>query len=461
VTRRAGDPPVAALATPAGASEAALVRVSGAGCRALVASIFTARTPSGDEVPAARRGGLEIAAGTPAIPAIAVEYPPGRSYTGEEAVELILPGAPALVRGLLARLESLGIGPAGPGEFTRRAFLGGRFDLTRAESVAALIAADDLDQARAARRTLDGELAGAVREIGDRLHDAIALLEAGLDFAEHEVDPPAAAEIDRLLAPIAERLEEWVGRPDAGSAPSPHPRFLIWGRTNAGKSTLLNALCGESRALVSPHPGTTTDAIGGELRTPAGTVELLDLPGRKEELSAVEARADALARRELAEGDRILYLLDSSRDPGALLAEWSGLPDEVRGRAWPVLSQIDRVPAAARGALPAWPEVLLCSALTGEGLGELRERIAAAREGGSAPSRGLARLFNDRQRRRLLECGERLRAARAELAASGRVEPELVVVDLRRAHEALEEITGGIAPEETLERIFARFCIGK
>ncbi len=458
--------PVAALATPEGASEMALVRISGEGCRARVARVFSTEESTHGVLPdaavaAVRRGFFELVPNAPLIPAISIEYPEGRSYTGEESVELLVPGAPAVVRGVLARLEALGIAAAAPGEFTRRAFHHGRLDLTRAESVAALIAAEDLEGTRAARRTLDGELAAAVREIGDRLHDAIALLEAGLDFADQEIEPPSPREIDRLLAPLEERLGRWVDRPDAGSAERSPLRFLLWGRANAGKSTLLNALCEENRAIVSEIPGTTTDGVAGTLETPAGTIELLDLPGRKEPRSPVEERAEALARRDLAEGDRVLYLFDAARDPVEIEAEWQSLPDEVRARSWPVLNQVDRLSGPARDALPELPDRIDCSALRGEGVAALRDRLAESRRRGEYVSRGLARLFNDRQRRRLTECRARLAAARAEMESAGRVEPELIVVDLRRAHEALEEITGEIAPDETLDRIFARFCVGK
>jgi len=376
-------------------------------------------------------------------------------------VEILIPGAPVLVRALLARLEALGIGSAGPGEFTRRAFLHGRIDLTRAESVGALIAAEDLVAARAARRTLDGELARAVREIGGELHDVIAGLEAGLDFADQEVAPPAPSELEALIAPLVARIRGWIDRPDAGAAPAAALRFLLWGRANAGKSTLLNSLAGEERAIVSPRAGTTTDAVGATIDTPAGPVELLDLPGRLEEPTPLQAHADSLARRELAQGDRILYLLDAARPAEELRSEWGALPAEVRARAWPVLNRIDLLGAAERAHLPSWEDSSACSALTGEGVAALRGRIAAARRGGEYDSRGLAALFNDRQRRRLAECRDRLEAVRGELAAAARVEPELVVVDLRRAHAALEEITGELAPEETLARIFARFCVGK
>lgn len=463
-----GEPVIAALATPEGVGEAAIVRVSGPGSRARVQELVAhVRTPSSPGRPAriepvTLRLTDRARSHRTGVPALLVHYPEGRSYTGEESVEIVLPAIRAAVAALLARLGEAGVERAAPGEFTRRAFLAGRLDLTQAESVADLIAAEDRNEARAARRTLDGELGRAVHDIADDIHDWIALLEAGLDFADQEVEPPSPDEIVSGLAPLEERLARWTERADAGSAPGSALRVLLWGRANAGKSTLLNALVGEERAIVSETPGTTTDPVGGRLGRGPGAIEILDLPGRKDALSAVETDAEALSERERDTDDRILYLLDATRPAEDLVAEWESLPDAVRARARPVLSQVDRLPVAARSALPdLGPGTTACSGVTGEGIEDLRARLARFRDRGAYASRGLARLFNDRQRHRLEECRARLAAVREELVAAGRTEPELVVDDLRRAHESLEEITGEIAPDDTLERIFARFCVGK
>ncbi len=468
--------PIAALATVVGESETALVRISGPGCHAILAQIFVAGgSSSGGAVPpgpastkkgaapSIERGALTLFPGDrPLLPAIVVRYREGHSYTGEESVEILLPGAPIWARALLATLEGIGVGPAGPGEFTRRAFENGRIDLTRAESVAALIAAESATAERAARLTLEGVLADAVRAVADRIHDTIALLEAGLDFADQEVEPPSPHLVRETLAGIESELLTWLLRPDAGGRVGENARCLLWGRTNAGKSSLLNALCAEDRALVSAREGTTTDAVSGRLETPLGAVELLDLPGLKGQHSAIEARADDLARRSVAEEDPILYLFDAGRPSAELAVEWAELPSDLRGRSTRVLQKIDRVSPTARADWSRrWPDALQCSALTGEGLDSVRDRIALLRQSGAFVPSGSSLHFNDRQRRRIEECRATLLTLADDLKTAGRTEPELVVVDLRRAHGSLEEITGEIVTEETLTRIFSRFCVGK
>ena len=479
---RAGSP-VAALATPDGSGAVALVRVSGEGSHAIVRALCCDEAaesdPSSGREPAPiERARLRLAAALPSrddpaiservsLPVIVVRYRAGRSYTGEESVELLVPAAPVWVRAVLATLESAGVAPAGPGEFTRRAFESGKIDLTRAESVAQLIAAEDLADARAARRTLEGELATAVRAHADRVHDLIALLEAGLDFADQEIDPPPPEEIAAACRAIETSLEETAARPDAASSEGGTPRLLLWGRTNAGKSTLLNALTGGEHALVSPAEGTTTDAVGVPWEIATGAVELFDLPGRKDDLTAIEKAADRLAARALESDDPCLYLLAAQRDPAALLEEWSSLPDDRRARSVAVLTQVDRISEAELDELRTrWiaagdPEPLAVSAVSGVGLPELRARVEAMFGRGEGSDRGAALRFNDRQRRRVGECIATLATLREELLAVGVTEPEIVVVDLRRAHAALEEITGEIATEETLTRIFSRFCVGK
>ena len=469
-----GRAPIAALATVVGASETALVRISGAGCHALVGQIFSAEEDSEagrSKGATIERGSLSLetaadlsrgARNSSSLPALSVRYPEGRSYTGEESVELVIPGAPIWPRALLARLEALGVEPAGPGEFTRRAFENGRIDLTRAESVATLIAAENLEAARAARRTLEGVLAEAVHSVADRLHDTIALLEAGLDFADQEIDPPSPATILDALAPIERELEAWLERPDAGGAVGENARCLLWGRANAGKSSLLNAFAGEEVALVSEVAGTTTDAVSGRLRLAHGTVELLDLPGRKDALSAIELRADDLARQSIAEADPIAYLFDAARPFDEIMAEWRALPAEIRDRATPVLQKIDQCSEPIRAERgEEWPEAIQCSARTGEGLDRVRAHFDRLLATGAFAARGSSLYFNDRQRRRVAECRETLAILGEDLRGAGRTEPELVVVDLRRAHGSLEEITGEIVTEETLTRIFSRFCVGK
>ncbi|HIA28550.1 MAG TPA: tRNA uridine-5-carboxymethylaminomethyl(34) synthesis GTPase MnmE, partial [Planctomycetes bacterium] len=304
--------PIVALATPPSPAPLAIIRLDGDGCiEALMAIIpqcrrsLEARHPSAIEILWHEDG--------EAVPAIATTFLPPGSFTGGESVEIVVPGSPPIVRGILEQFRRQGVRPATPGEFTRRAFVGGKIDLTRAESVAALIEAEDLAAVAAARRVLEGELAHSIGEIGSRLLDLVAFLEAGLDFTEQEVEGPRGEEVASQIQGIAAAISALLDRRREGRAEPLAQRILLWGRPNAGKSTLLNALVGREAALTSGDPGTTTDPVLARvLLPPGGEVDVIDLAGNRTATDAVEKRALELSLRWLRGGEPVLYLLDSS-----------------------------------------------------------------------------------------------------------------------------------------------------
>lgn len=461
------DHPIAALATPEGASPVAMIRVSGQGSIALVESLVV-RSPESvtgrphDIVP--RRVHLRWHPQHSPVSTLIAPFERGRSYTGQESVEIYCPGSPVLVRRLLETLRSIGVTPAEPGEFTRRAFNLGRLDLTQAESVAQVIEAADREAVAAARRVLSGELAGSVHGIGDAIHDLIALLEAGLDFSEQELEPPdpewLAVEVERLRRSVA----ELIARDRPRALAQQQARVILWGRANAGKSTLFNRLLGRDRAITSPVAGTTRDAVSATWeRPPWPAVELVDLPGEREEAIGPERAALEAASAIRRDADLLVYLLDASRDPESLRAEVLALEAPVRERALVVLTQVDRAACVgAEAVLQAQlgRDPLLVSAVTGAGLEALLARIDRFLGSGDASHRAGEILFTERQIGRLRECEAALERLLDGLG-DGFAEPELVVVDLRDAHDRLAEITGTISTEATLDRIFAKFCLGK
>ncbi len=457
--------PIAALATPHGPGGVAVIRASGRDVLSKLAAVIDGDVELRARIATPVR--IRFADGAPAIDARALAYSAGASYTSEESVELFLPSSPPVLRSLLEQLRRAGIRAAEPGEFTRRAFLSGRIDLTRAEAVVQVIAAEDLESARAARRVLDGDLAREIERLGDSIHNLIALLEAGLDFSEQEVEPPAAAWLLTQARDILAHLDRLCRNPVSAHRSTARVRVVLWGRANAGKSTCFNALLGRDSAITSPQAGTTRDPVGAELvRDGWPTVELLDLPGAHDAADRSEKAAIALAAKDLEDADLILYLVDASRSVASITREWGSLPDGIKARAWLVLSKADLT--AARPSLDgvgAPPTQLALSATTPGGRQELEMALASHLTRGRWDARGAAYLFTDRQRSKLTEARAALREVADDLsrrdASAEPVQPELLSIDLRDVHGSLEEITGALSTEETLDKIFSQFCLGK
>ncbi len=389
----------------------------------------------------------------PQVPAVAITWEHGASWTGNETVEIILPGSQPLVEGLLAMLERAGARMATPGEFTRRAFMNRRIDLSRAESVLAVIEAEDRAALAAARRVLDGELAHHICNLNDQLVDVLARLEAGLDFSEQEVESPGAEELQGMLTPIQLQLESLLERRCWPSQGPDIPRVLLWGKPNAGKSTLLNALVGAPLAITSPTAGTTTDVIRGRIEQDGQSIELLDLPGDREAEGEIE-RIALMRARELLDGDdRIMWVFDGRRGDEEWHADKSGLPPDVASRAIPVWTHLDSPDAIS----PASADVNHVSAIANEGLDDLRDKLVHQVRQIPGQIRGDALRFTRRQKHLLERCRDSLNRS-MEAAVAG---PELLVADLREAAHWLSEISGETTPEEVLDRIFSRFCLGK
>ena len=442
-----------ALASPAPPASLVLLRLDGTGAANLAENLFTAETTS--LVPRSPSlVDLIWDTEAPPVPCLAISWKKGASWTGNEGVELLLPGAVALVDGIFVRLEKEGARLAQPGEFTRRAFMSGRIDLSRAESVAALIAAEDRASLAAVRRVLEGELAQGIGSVADSLLDVIAVIEAGLDFSEQEVESPGSEGARTLLEPILVDLDHLLARRQWTVSPEGVPRVLLWGRANAGKSSLFNALLGKEQAISSPEAGTTTDAVRGILHEQERQIEILDLPGQRTAQGEVELLALERAATLLKGDDPILWVIDASRAEEQIEKEGATIPSQFQSRLRPVLTQIDRISARSLEIYPDAPRV---SSITGEGIDQLFRELFRWTSVNAGQQRSDAIRFTRRQWRLVDDCRGRLGQA-IEDADRG---PELLVADLRAALALLEEVTGESTPEDVLDRIFSRFCLGK
>lgn len=447
---------IAAIASPLGGGERGIVRLSGPRTRSIVLAAWRGEPPDLSR----RRFALgRIDDGVGAQPVMLVWMPGPRSFTREDVAELHTSGSPPLVAAAFARVVALGARPARPGEFTRRAFESGRIDLSRAEGVLALVRATSASEARAALRLVTGGVEDRVTRARAALDGARALVEASLDFSEDDTGDVARAEIEAELAACAREVELALELGRGADRASLVGRIVLAGLPNAGKSSLFNRLAGEAAALVSEVAGTTRDALVARLELGAVACELVDTPGVDPGARELDAAAQELGAAHRAAADAWLWVQDAMRaDDDALAVADAAL--RAAPRALLVWNQVDR-PGAPAEPSARWQALgsdgwVAVSARTGSGLGALRDRLRGLADAGtSTPLREVAL----RHRAGLELAAAELERARASLGAGEVL--ELVAEDLRQASAGLDDVSGATSPEDLLDRIFARFCLGK
>lgn len=455
------EAPIAALATPSGTSAVAVVRLSGAGLLAPLMPLL--RRLDGQPVLATdlmprllRRLDLVAEDGQPLDQAMVVFFPAPHSYTGEDVVELHLHGSPVVVQAVLDRLSQAGIRPAQPGEFTRRACMNNKMDLTKAEAVAALINAATLRAAREALRQLEGSLAIRIAHARDGLLTILAHLEATLDFADEDIVPWTDSGLLQAVSVVLEELGILLRGADSGIRLQEGYHWVIVGRPNVGKSSLFNRLSGRKRAIVAPFPGTTRDCIESRIELSGMPVVLTDTAGLRESDEPVEAEGMRITRERLAQADGILLVLDAQQGmTDADLQLLEEFPGERVVRVW---NKIDlQAGGFERPAVEGVTEVGL-SAVTGQGVDAL-ERVLVARMMPMPLDGEGALVMAVRQKEALGRAVHALAECEAWMV-HGRP-GEVVALPLRAALVALGELTGEVTHEDLLDRIFATFCIGK
>ena len=448
------DDTIAAVATAPGAGGIGVVRVSGPGA-APIARTLLGRAPRPRHAHYAR---FTEADGALLDRGLLLWFPAPRSYTGEDVLELHAHGGPVLLDLLLRRVYALGARPARPGEFTQRAFLNGKLDLAQAEAVADVIAAGSEAALRAAQRALSGAFSARVRALQTLLTGARVQIEAALDFPEEELellaDPALAAALTGLVA----ALDAVLAEARRGVRLARGLEVVLVGAPNVGKSSLLNALAGTERAIVTALPGTTRDVLCVELALDGVRLQVADTAGLRATHDPVEREGVRRALAALAQADLALLVTradDWQRDL-ALLREQAGASPELLV----VVNKIDldQLPAA-RSAEPDMPPRIALSAQTGAGLDLLRAELRARAGGVGADSAFSAR---ERHLDALQRAAAEIAAARAEVARAGHGGMvELAAEALRRAQGALDELTGQHSSDDLLGAIFSSFCIGK
>ena len=445
--RRDDNDTIAAIATAHGAAGVGIVRLSGPRAAWIAEAIMAGRLRERRAVHARFLDGE----GQVIDDGIAIYFVGPRSYTGEDVVELQAHGSPVLLNRLLRRCIALGARLARPGEFTERAFVEGKLDLAQAEAVADLISAGSEAAARAARRSLDGEFSRQVDALAEQLTRLRMYIEAALDFPDEDIDFLAAPELHAQLAAARESATQLLRDAERGKRLMDGSHVVIIGAPNVGKSSLLNALAADDRAIVSDIAGTTRDLLRENLSLDGVAMTLVDTAGLRESPDSIEAEGMRRARAELARADIVLAVVDD-RDPKSwrLLAEELVSVDKV---LW-LHNKCDLELPPQSGAAAGGGEHLWLSARTGEGLDALRDQLR-----GLAGGEGVGG-FSARARHL-----EALALALVHLAqAEGQLSvenAELAAEELRQAQLALGQITGHLDADGLLGRIFSGFCIGK
>ena len=429
-----------ALATPPGRGAIAILRLSGPGTNATLAALGAANLrPRYASLRTLTHDGRRL------DEALALRFPSPNSYTGEDSAELHLHGGRAVVEAVSHALIALGLRPANPGEFTRRAFENGRMDLAQAEAVADLIDAETAAQATQALGQLDGRLSETYAGFRRDLLKALSLVEAEIDFPDEEVPDnlarTAGPVLDGLIADLRAALAD-AGR---GERVREGYRIVLIGETNAGKSSLFNALVAREAAIVTPIAGTTRDVLDADLVIGGYAVTLSDTAGLRDIDDPVEAEGVRRARARAEQAELRLWVR-APGDPEGVAADY------VRPGDLTVFTKAD----LDRPALQIDGEALAVSTATGEGLSALHdwiaERLARDLSGADFPA-----VTRERHRRRLEEALAAVEAGRRALD----IAPEMAGDDLRRAAAALARVTGAIGVEDILGEVFSTFCIGK
>jgi tRNA modification GTPase len=444
---------IAAISTPPGRGGIGIVRLSGPEARAIVEPLLKLRHPL---APTRARFAeiIDTESNEVLDEAVVIYFECPNSYTAEDIVEIAAHGSPVLLDYLLRACIANGARLAEPGEFTQRAFLAGRLDLTQAEAVHDLIESTTLHQARIAAQQLGGALSRQIAPIKEKLIHLIASLEAGIDFAEDDIDLLPASQITAQIEAVQAPLRALEQTFSYGRIVRDGFTLAIVGRPNAGKSSLFNRLIERDRAIVTAAPGTTRDLVTERVSLEGIPLELIDTAGLRDAIDEAETLGIAKSREAMAEADLVLLVLDATtqlhpEDEAAIAAHTTR----------PLLIAFNKHDLAPNTSLADHTHpIIQTSALTGEGLPELRRAILTLITTG-APSTETALLTNLRQQQAVSTSLAGL--TRAHQAVANAIPHEMILLDLYDSLQSLDTLTGTTTTDDILHLIFSTFCIGK
>lgn len=439
---------IVAIASPPGMGAVSVIRLSGA--RAFKIAISVVR---GEVLPKPRRVGLRSIqddTGRVIDEGLLITFEGPGSYTGEDVVEFTGHGGVMVTRRVLERFVEAGAIPAGPGEFTQRAFMNGRMDLTQAEAVMDLISAQTSLALRSANEQLDGRLGRTCENIRAKLLGATAHLEAFIDFPEEDIDPEVGAALCRTLSEQSASIAGLLSTADQGRILREGVRTVIFGKPNVGKSSLLNRLLGYQRAIVSSKEGTTRDTIEEVVNLRGIPLRLIDTAGVRESSDEIEQEGIAMTHGQVARADLVLVIWDLSES--FVDSAEVNIPDGAR--RLDILNKSDLEDVSWAGV-----KGLRISCESGSGFEDLESAISKLLSLDEAQWGDHSVAVNARHQACLTRAQSSLIRAINSLRAGD--EPELTALDLREALTAIGEIAGIVDTEEILGEIFGNFCIGK
>lgn len=443
---------IVAISTPPGRGGIGVVRLSGPEARA-IADPLLRLNHTFEPGRASFTRILEAGTGAVLDEAVVTFFAAPNSYTSEDVVEIAAHGAPVLLDYILRRCVAAGARLAEPGEFTQRAFLAGRLDLTQAEAVHSLIDATTLQQARTAAQQLGGGLSLQLQPVKRRLIELIAALEAGVDFAEDDLDLMADDEIARRMREIELPLRTFEESFVYGRVLREGFRLAIVGRPNAGKSSLFNRLIGRDRAIVTAQPGTTRDPVSEGIDINGIPVELIDTAGLRTTADEAESYGIAKSRETMAEADVILLVIAANEElHDEDLAAIEGASERK------LIIVVNKMDLVAKPVPQLKVEYLPASAVDGTGIERLRQAVLETLQAVPVSADSVP-LTNLRQHGAITTALQALRSAQTGM--QNEVPHEMLLLDLQECLNALDALTGTTHTEEILNLIFGTFCIGK
>lgn len=450
---------IAAIATPPGESGVALIKISGTDAKTIVSEIFKMKTGGIflNSRPWTMHYGhiLEHDSGDVIDEVVVSYFMAPKSYTAEDVVEITCHGGYASTRRILEQVMVMGARPAAPGEFTKRAFLNGRIDLAQAEAVIDIINAKTDQSMRTAMAQSQGRLSREISTIREKLLNMLAFIEVTVDFPEDDLESATAEKVKDNALEIVEKIESLLKTSGEGKIIRDGLRTVIAGKPNVGKSSLLNTLLMENRAIVTDVPGTTRDVIEEYLNLDGIPIILVDTAGIRDTQDIVERIGVDISKQKLVEADLVLFMLDRSRP---IDNEDLEIITRLENNRYIVLLNKTDLEDRLDYDHPILQDAIQVSATNGFGISELKKRIKDMFFDGTVKA-GEYSVSNDRHKEALMRANESLKDALAAL--KGNMQLDVVSIDLSTAWSYLGEITGDTLQEDLIAKIFSDFCVGK